>query len=390
MATDARRASALLLALLTCACGAAPARAGAPSPLGRTSAPVITTAAALNGALIVRLSAASRGAAIYYTVDGSRPGVGSTPYEAPFLISSSLTVRAVARAPGDSVSRIVTRAFHLDIPAGTLLWSDEFNGAARAGGTARPNPRIWQYDTEPETNASLDTLCAYGSAAGPCNPALPDSYLGRDGNLHLIARKLPPGGYASARMMTLGHFSFRYGRLEARIRVPEGQGIWPAFWLLGDDCPVTGWPACGEIDIMERVNDPGPPPARMRPRAPAGASDWNAGTIHGTGYATDGIGSTYYFTAGATAAGWHTYGVIKTPDRIELYVDDPAHPYATFTRDGVESHPGAVWPFDDGQSFYIILNIAVGGSWPGPPDAVTKFPSKMLVDYVRLYSSGAP
>lgn len=384
----AGRAAILLLAMSCCACAVDAARAAGRAADVPTAAPRITTVAGLNGAVIVTLSSATRGARVYYTVDGSKPTLRSTPYEAPFLISSSLTVRAVARARGDAVSRVTKREFHLNIPSGTLVWSDEFEAAARAGGT-RPDPRLWSYDTGADTNDSVDLLCAYGSSVAPCNPAFPDSYLGSDGALYILAQQPSPAVYTSARIDTRGRFSFRYGRLEARIWVPEGQGIWPAFWLLGNNVDAVGWPACGEIDIMERVNGPGLAPGGKAPgrTAPRGASDWNEGTLHGAGFAREGIGRPYYFKGGATAAGWHTYGMIKSPGRIELYVDDPAHPYAVFTPRSIGSLPGAVWPFDNGQSFYLILNIAVGGDWPGPPDAGTHFPAVMRVDYVRLYSN---
>ena len=322
-------------------------------------------------------------------MDGSTPTARSTPYEAPFLIWSNRTVRAVAQAPGDPVSRVTSRKFPLNIRSGTLVWSDEFNAAAPARGDARPDPHLWSYTTGADTNASVGILCSYRSNAAPCNPALPNSYVSNEGDLHIVAQQVSPGVYTSAKIDTRRRFSFQYGRVEARIWVPEGQGIWPAFWLLGDNVDAVDWPACGEIDIMERVNGPGLPPSGKDPSPPPprGTSDWNEGSLHGTGFARDGIGRPYYFKGGVTAAGWHTYGIIKRPDRIEFYIDDPAHPYATLTPRSIHSFPGAVWPFDNGQSFYLILNIAVGGDWPGSPDSSTHFPAMLRVDYVRLYSN---
>jgi len=378
-----RQVSILLLATAVCICAGA-ARAGQ-----ATVATRITTVAGRNGAVIVTLSSATAGAQVYYTVDGSTPTIRSTPYEAPFLVSSNLTVRAVAQARGEAVSRVTTRKFHLSIPSGTLVWSDEFDATAGPGGSARPDPHLWNYDTGADTNDSIGFLCAYGSSAAPCNPAFPNSYLGNDGDLRIVAQQPSPGIYTSARIDTRKRFSFQYGRLEARIWVPEGQGIWPAFWVLGNNVDVVDWPACGEVDIMERVNGPGLPPRGKdpSPTPPRGTSDWNEGTLHGTGFARDGIGRPYYFRGGITAAGWHTYGIIKSPGRIEFYVDDPARPYATFTPRSIASLPGAVWSFDNGQSFYLIVNIAVGGDWPGSPDASTHFPATMRIDYVRLYSN---
>ncbi len=380
----ARRASVLLLAMTPGVC-----MAGAAATGGGAAAPAIATVAGLNGAVIVTLSSATPGAAIYYTVNGGRPTVRSTPYEAPFLVDSNLTVRAVARSGAGAASKVTTWKFRSDIPPGTLVWSDEFNGAARVGHDTRPDPLLWNYNIGSDTNDSIGVLCAYGSGAAPCHPAFPNSYLGMDGSLHIVAQRPSPGVYTSARIDSRGHFSFQYGRLEARIWVPEGQGIWPAFWLLGNNVDTVGWPACGEIDIMERINAAGLPPGDMdpSPTPPRGTSDWNKGSLHGTGFTGNAIGTLYYFKHGVTASGWHTYGVIKSPGRIEFYIDDAAHPYATLTPRNIGSLPGAIWPFDNGQSFYLILNIAVGGNWPGSPDASTHFPAAMRVDYVRLYSN---
>ncbi|HEX8756717.1 MAG TPA: family 16 glycosylhydrolase [Steroidobacteraceae bacterium] len=378
------KVSVLLLAASSCVCAASAAHAG-----HVTAAPRITTTAGLNGAVIVTLASTTSGARVYYTVDGSAPTARSTPYETPFLIWSNRTVRAIAQAPGEPVSRETARRFRLNIRSGTLVWSNEFNAVALAPGGSRPDPQLWNYTTGADTNASVGILCAYGSDAAPCNPAFPNSYLGEDGDLHIVAQQPSRGVFTSARVDTRGRFSFQYGRLEARIWVPEGQGIWPAFWLLGDNVDAVGWPACGEIDIMERVNKPGMPPPGMDPSLspPPGTSDWNKGSLHGTGFTGNAIGTLYYFKGGVTAAGWHTYGIIKTPDKIEFYIDDPAHPYATLTPRSIDSLPGAVWPFDNGQSFYPILNIAVGGDWPGSPDSSSHFPATMRVDYVRLYSN---
>lgn len=384
-----RRVFILLLATSFCFSAASAARVGGRAGEEATAAPRITTIAGLNGAVIVTLSSGSPGAQVYYTVDGTTPTLRSTPYEAPFLISSNLTVRAVAQIGGHPVSRVTARKFHLNVPADTLVWSDEFNAAARAGRNARPDAHLWNYDTGADTNASIGILCAYGSSVAPCNPALPNSYLSDDSDLHIVAQQPSRGVFTSARIDTRGRFSFRYGRLEARIWVPEGQGIWPAFWLLGNNVDTVGWPACGEIDIMERINEAGLPPRGMdpSPRPLPSTSDWNKGSLHGAGFTGNAIGTLYYFKGGVTAAGWHTYGIIKRPDRIEFYIDDPAHPYATLTPRSIHSLPGAVWPFDNGQSFYLILNIAVGGDWPGSPDSSTYFPATMRVDYVRLYSN---
>lgn len=265
------------------------------------------------------------------------------------------------------------------IPSGTLVWSDEFSNTT--GANARPDPTKWTYKTGAGPNHQLGLRCSYDSSKSPCSPSTPNSYVGTDGYLHIIAQQPSPGVYTTAQIWSKKLFSFQYGRIEARIKAPEGQGIWPAFWLLGNN---GRWPACGEMDIMERINAAGLPPSG---HAPAGTSDWNAGSIHGTGFTGRKIGTDYYFTGGATAAGWHTYGIIKTPHSISYYVDDPTHPYVTYTPASLSGLTGAVWPFDNGQSFYILFDIYVGGDWAGPPDSSTQFPAEMLVDYVRVYKN---
>jgi beta-glucanase (GH16 family) len=118
-----------------------------------------------------------------------------------------------------------------------------------------------------------------------------------------------------------------------------------------------------------------------------GTSDWNQGSIHGTGFTGANLGATYDFTGGATASGWHTYGMIWNKSSVSYYVDNPGQPYVTYTPANLAGLSGALWPFDSGQSNFIILNLAIGGSWPGAPNASTPFPSQMLVDYVRIYTN---
>jgi beta-glucanase (GH16 family) len=151
--------------------------------------------------------------------------------------------------------------------------------------------------------------------------------------------------------------------------------LWPAAWLLGNNITTVDWPASGEQDVLERVNA-------------AKSPDWNEGSIHGTGFTGDlGLGTIYNFPGGQTAAGWHTYGMIWTKGSIAFYVDDPGHPYVTYSTKSLSGLSGAVWPFDAGQSNFILLNLAIGGDWPGPPNSATPFPSEMLVDYVRVYTN---
>jgi beta-glucanase (GH16 family) len=340
----------------------------------QTPAPAIATANAQSGAQIVTLTDSIAGAKIYYTVDGTAPTTSSQVYEAPFLVTSSLTVNAIAQATGDTASNSASQTFTLNIASGTLVWSDEF--ANTTGSNAEPNPSNWTYDTGAGGwgNSELETYCAWNSSASPCNTSNPNAYVGTDGYLHIVAEQPSNGVYTSARVKSEGLFSFQYGRIEVSASVPEGQGFWPAFWLLGNNISTVNWPDCGEMDVLERVDAAGNP-------------DWNTGSIHGPGFTGSNIGTTFYFPSGQTAAGWHTYGMIWEKDSVSYYVDDPTSPYVTYTPSGLNSIGGATWPFDNGQSAFVIMNVAVGGSWPGSPNSNTVFPSEMLVDYVRIYTN---
>ena len=244
-----------------------------------------------------------------------------------------------------------------------LVWSDEFdapNGSA-------PDPAKWTFDIggkgwgnnelETYTNRPQNVQTKSGMLV---IQALKESYTGPDN----VARE-----YTSARIKTLGRFAQAYGRFEARIKIPYGQGLWPAFWMLGNDIDTHGWPRCGEIDIMENIG-----------REPSIAH----GTIHGPGYSGGkGIGTSYALPNGQRFADdFHIYAVEWQPDQIQFFVD--ANLYATVTP--AKLPPGTRWVFD--HPFFIILNVAVGGGWPGNPDATTIFPQTMQVDYVRVYKRG--
>jgi beta-glucanase (GH16 family) len=160
------------------------------------------------------------------------------------------------------------------------------------------------------------------------------------------------------------------------MKLPVGAGLWPAFWMLGVDISSVGWPACGEIDILENV-----PAVGENPLGPGVVRS----TIHGPGYSgKNGIGKNFKFPGGARVDdGFHRYGVVWSETRIEFYVDDPAKPFLSVAPAVLPK--GSAWVFK--RPFHLMLNLAVGGDWPGPPDQSTPNPALMLVDYVRVYEA---
>jgi beta-glucanase (GH16 family) len=360
-------ATAALLA--GCGGGATSSASNPVNPITPSITPVITTTAAQGGAEVVSMSDAVSGASIYYTLDGSTPSTASTQYLAPFLVTATATVNAIA-VSATAQSSVVSQALTLNIPSGTLVWSDEFNQAT--GANVQPNPAVWTYDTGAGGfgNMELEDYCAWGSNLSPCTTANPNVYVASDGYLHIVAAQPTPGVYTSARIKTQGLFSMPYGRIEARMMIPEGQGLWPAFWLMGNNFATAGWPICGEQDVMEHTNAPSP--------------DYMLGSVHmPNGNSTH----QYPFSAnGFLASGWHTYGMIWSKGLVEFYVDSTSNIYAsnaasTFTASG------GTWPFDSGNSNFIILNLSVGGTLPGSPNSSTPFPAQLLVDYVRVYTN---
>jgi beta-glucanase (GH16 family) len=244
----------------------------------------------------------------------------------------------------------------------TLVWSDEFSGPDGSS----PDSSKWTFDTggngwgnnelESYTNRTQNAQLKGGNLV---ITAQKENYTGADGI---------PRNYTSARMKTQGLFNQAYGRFEARIKIPAGQGMWPAFWMLGKDISSIGWPKCGEIDIMENIGK-------------------EPGTVHGSLHGPSTSGPTSDLTAPFSlpsgqkfADDFHLYAVEWEPGTVRFYVD--TNLYATFTQS--QWPAGGTWVFD--HPFFIILNVAVGGDWPGLPDATTVFPQQMLVDYVRVYA----
>jgi len=234
-------------------------------------------------------------------------------------------------------------------PAWLLVWHDEFDGAVldttkwvrETGGNGWGNAEL-EFYTDRVENARLE-----------------------NGYLVIEARHEPFGNqaYTSARLKTQGLGAWKYGRIEARIQIPRGQGLWPAFWMLGDDIAQVGWPTCGEIDIMENI---GKEPRTVH------------GTVHGPNYSgANGNSSAYALTSGAFADSFHVFAIEWQPTVIQWFVDGTL--YKTVLPGDL---PGR-WVYD--HPFFILLNVAVGGYWPGNPDSTTVFPQTMRVDYVRVY-----
>ena len=244
-----------------------------------------------------------------------------------------------------------------------LVWSDEFNGADGSS----PDSSKWTYDIGGN---------GWGNNELECYTNLTQNAQVKGGNLVITSmRQLSYAcsdgttrDYTSARLKTQGLFSQAYGRFEARIKIPAGQGMWPAFWMLGNDIGTVGWPKCGEIDIMENIGK-------------------EPGAVHGSLHSSSTVAQTsdasapFSLPAGQNFADdFHLYAVEWEPGTVRFYVD--SNLYATFTQS--QWPAGGTWSFD--HPFFILLNVAVGGSWPGSPDATTVFPQQMLVDYVRVYT----
>jgi beta-glucanase (GH16 family) len=237
------------------------------------------------------------------------------------------------------------------------VWADEFNAPANTP----PDAAKWTYDLG-------------GGGWGNRELEVYTNHLDNvfhDGAGHLVIRVLSngSGGYTSARIKSQGKFSARYGKIEARIRIPYGQGIWPAFWMLGIDIDTAGWPTCGEIDIMENI---GNEPSVIH------------GTVHGPGYSGgNGIGHPFQLQQGGFADDFHVYSVEWWPHAIVFLVDD--RQYFEVTPQNLPA--GKKWVYD--HPFFLLLNVAVGGSWPGSPDATSTFPQEMLIDWVRVWEPAA-
>jgi len=373
----------LLVALLLPA-----ARAGAATSTVFGCDATVVASAARGGALTVQptacsgaLAAAAAGTSITVAVGPHATLVNKAPVSP--VTPAGATFSVAALIPGSRVhvdgsaytsrgsrtaSYTATRVVLVSVPAATLAWSDEFDGPAGAS----PDASRWQIDTGGT---------GFGNNELECYTAQPGN-VGLDGlgDLALTAQRqtCTMGGttraYTSGKVETTGHVTAAYGSVQARIALPAGRGLWPAFWAVGSDIGKVGWPACGEVDVMENL---GQVPGRV------------FASLHGP---LSGRTGAYGLTAAARLNGkpgaFHVYGVTWKPGFVQMTIDGV--PYATYTPTSLGR--GQQWVFD--TSFNLVLDLAVGGNWPGAPTAGTAFPATMLVDWVRAYTwttpAGAP
>jgi len=266
-----------------------------------------------------------------------------------------------------------------------LIWSDNFAGPA---GSA-PNPNNWTLQEGLTPDGAQSYNCTFGQTTNGCNPANPNVYL--DGNNHLIIKALAasaaPNGVTSGRIFTSNAantsfmFSTKYGRIEAQMVLPAGtgnQGVWPAFWMLGTNIGAVNWPSCGEMDIMEYIG--------------AANETQVYSTLHGQAYADTGLGVRDTLSGGWS--GTHTFGAIWSPNQISFYVDDITNIYGTISTDDIMADQSwdngglASWPFNN--PMFIILDLNMGGPFPGNVSAATTYPQVLQVNYVNVYQATPP
>ncbi len=224
----------------------------------------------------------------------------------------------------------------------TLVWQDEFAGNSL-------NTSDWNFETG-DHGWGNNELQNYVSGTNNAKVA---------NGLLTIEAKRAGTGFTSARITTQGKQSFKYGRIDIRARLPQGQGIWPALWMLGSNFPTVGWPECGEIDIMELV---GHEPAKTH------------GTVHWEENGVASFGGNTSLSSGIFADEFHVFTITWDQQFIRWFLDDVQ--YHAINISGIPEFQ---------EDFFFIFNVAVGGNWPGNPDATTQFPQTMRVDYVRMF-----
>jgi len=232
----------------------------------------------------------------------------------------------------------------------SLAWSDEFNGSTL-------NQNFWSF----QNGNGCPNLCGWGN--NELESYTENNLFFQDGKMIIEARK-EGSGYTSSKILSTGKKSFKFGRIDIRARLPKGKGIWPALWLMPESSVFGGWPKSGELDLMEMV---GHEPNKVY------------GTLHfGPGPGSTQIGKNFTLPSGTFSDEFHVFSLIWKQDQIQWLVD--GNVYGTANKSDFGSNN---YPFN--ENFYFIFNVAVGGQWPGNPDATTTFPQQMIVDYVRVY-----
>jgi beta-glucanase (GH16 family) len=265
------------------------------------------------------------------------------PYKR-LLIISFISLFLFSNCSTDETQKVTTM--------NELVFQDEFNT------DGSPNSNFWNFNIGSGTNGWGNNELQYYTSR-------PENVQIVNGNLKITAKQelYMGAGYTSARLFSKNKIEQKYGRIEARIKLPLGKGLWPAFWMLGADSDLVSWPQCGEIDIMEYL---GNNPTQV------------FGTVHGPGYSGgQSISKTYTLTNSRFDTDFHIFGIEWGENYINYYVDNVL--YNQITPEDVTGE----WVFN--KPFYLILNVAVGGNLPGSPNSQTSFPQSMLVDYVRIY-----
>jgi len=242
----------------------------------------------------------------------------------------------------------------LSYPGKSMVWSDEFNQTSL-------DMNSWNYETG---GYWFNNEIQY-YRGGTANTAL------QNGKLVITAKKetYQNREHTSARLTTEGKVEYKYGRIDVRAKLPKGQGIWPAIWMLGDDMSSVGWPACGELDMMELL---GHEPHKIHGSINYGPQGNSWAHTKTTSYSLP-------VSEGDFSDKYHVFSVLWEENSIKYYVDDNL--YATYNPNNIAG--GQAWRFN--HPFFFILIIAVGGDWPGNPDPTTIFPQQMLIDYIRIF-----
>jgi beta-glucanase (GH16 family) len=237
---------------------------------------------------------------------------------------------------------------HTNAQTWNLIWSDEFSV------DGLPDTSYWNNEVGFVRNNELQYYT---------DRRIENSKV-ENGNLLIIGRQetYDTASYTSASITTDGKYSWTYGKVEARMKLPEGQGMWPAFWMLGQNMQDVGWPECGEIDIMEHIN----------------SEDKIHGTLHWYNSDHKSSGS----AISCSVAQYHVYSITWSPEKITWYLDGKK-----YFKCNIKDNTSSTEEFH--KPMYLILNLAIGGGWPGNPDATTQFPDTVFVDYVRVSQQAA-